>query len=448
MLEAGARRVVFWTLDALRGGHIHRHVQDIQGVMEGGRPAFKELPGLLQHAIATVPFYRDIPSPAISAFPVVTKETYQNHPEAFRSSSFAAQELHRVSTSGSTGVPLVVFQDHDKRNRNSADLIYFHRNRGWQFGDRFVFLRAWTRLHRKSKLAHIKQNSIPVDVIHFGDAEKERLRTLLKSDRKIRAIVGYASALEGFVNYLAGRGDGPGMFHLDVIISDSDALTPGTKAALERMFGCPVIDRYSNEEQGLIACTRPSESAYQINRASYFLELLKLDRDEPASPGETGRVVVTDLYNRAMPLIRYDVGDLAVSDDPDRTDLRFLKSLQGRVADLLVDTSGRAVSAVILSAALDDLKDIRRYQCIQTGMDRFILKLVTNPCFDRENVLIERMHECLGPDACIRLEYVSEIPNNSNGKFRTTRSELLRQQPAPDPEEAMASAASPAVVQD
>ena len=420
MLAAAARRVVFWTLDALRGGPIHRHVQDIQGVMEGGRPAFKELPELLQHAIATVPFYRDIPSATISAFPVVSKETYQNHPEAFRSSSFTAQELHRVSTSGSTGVPLVVFQDHDKRNRNTADLIFFHGNRGWQFGDRFVFLRAWTRLHRKSKLAHIKQNSIPVDVIHFGDAEKERLRALLKSDRKIRAIVGYASALEGFVNYLAGRGDGPGMFHLDVIISDSDALTPGTKAALERMFGCPVIDRYSNEEHGLIACTRPSESAYQINRASYFLELLKLDRDEPASPGETGRVVVTDLYNRAMPLIRYDVGDLAVSDDPDRTDLRFLKSLQGRVADLLVDTSGRAISAVVLGATLNGTPGIRKYQCIQSDAGLFTLKYVAEPGFHSEEELLERLHGCLGSDARISLEQEDDIPASTNGKYKTT----------------------------
>ena len=424
MFGATARRTVFWALDTLRGEPVRRHMQDIEEIMRGDRPAFTTLPQLLSHAIQTVPYYRNIPSATISAFPVVRKETYQSNLDAFHSSAFSHGSLHCVTTSGSTGEPLVVLQDAGKRHRNAADLIYFHRDRGWHIGDRFVFLRAWSRLLRKPRLSHIKQNSIPIDVIHFSDGEKERLRTLLKRDRNIKAMLGYASALDEFVSYLALRGDDASMFNLNVIISDSDTLTPATKAALENMFGCPVVDRYSSEEQGLLACTKPSESEYEINRASYFLELLKLGSDEPAEPGEAGRVVVTDLYNKAMPLIRYDIGDLAISDDPDRTHLRFLRSLNGRVADMLVATSGRPISAILLDAALEEVPNLRKYQCIQSGAAQFAMKIITQPGFDSEKLLLDRLHECLGEEAKIDLHYVKEIPNAPNGKFKTTISAL------------------------
>lgn len=79
-------------------------------------------------------------------------------------------------------------------------------------------------------------------------------------------------------------------------------------AKLEKQFNCTVRSWYSNEENGIMGIQKEEDESYRIDTESYYYEILKLDSDEPAEPGELGRIVITDLYNYAIPLIRYDNG--------------------------------------------------------------------------------------------------------------------------------------------
>ena len=106
---------------------------------------------------------------------------------------------------------------------------------------------------------------------------------------------------------------------------------------LEKIFRCTVRSWYSNEENGIMGLQREEDESYYIDTESYYYEILKLDSDEPAEPGELGRIVITDLYNYAIPLIRYDNGDLAVAERKEK-DGRFrlyLKELYGRRGDMI-----------------------------------------------------------------------------------------------------------------
>ena len=134
------------------------------------------------------------------------------------------------------------------------------------------------------------------------------------------------------------------MFKIKVIFTVSDNLSNSAKNKLEKMFGCPVINRYSNEELGLLAYTPAYSNIFSLNTASYYFELLKLNSDESADIGEVGRLVITDLYNRSMPFIRYDTGDLAISNDRDRKQITSLSSFQGRIADTIKDTEGNIIN--------------------------------------------------------------------------------------------------------
>lgn len=429
MIGAWIRRTGFWFLDLIKGRPIGKHYNNVKAIMEGQcEETNQPLTALLRHTIDTVPYYKNISEPVLAMFPVVNKTIYKQDIEAFHSTSYIDQELHKVTTSGSTGTPFEAVQDEDKQRRNFADLIYHHQIRGWEIGDRFIYLHGWGPDEEKSAMANFKQNSIPFNVLHFNDGEKEKVRTHLKRDKCVTVILGYASALELLVNYMLDKDDNSSMFNIKVIFSDSDTLTNTTRNKLEEMFACPVCDRYSNEEQGILACSKPYENIYYINRASYYIELLKLDNDKPAAPGEIGRVVVTDLYNKGMPFIRYDVGDLAISEEADRANLTILHSLQGRRSDMIFDTNGNMMTEVVLNECFDELQKAKQYQFIQNSKNEYLLKLNCDSDVYDTNDIVNELKGYLGNDAIISVEFVDDIPVAKTGKYQA----IINNQPSQD----------------
>lgn len=225
------------------------------------------------------------------------------------------------------------------------------------------------------------------------------MRKKLKKDKTIQVILGYASAMDSFVNYLDEKGDTADMFNIKVIFTGSDNLSDLTKMKLEKMFGCPVINRYSNEELGVLAVTSVNSNIFRLNTASYYFELLKLDCDEPVGPGEIGRLIVTDLYNNSMPFIRYDTGDLGISNDIDKKHLRTLSSLQGRVADTIKDTNGNMISAVMENNYLHEFYKIKQYQLIQENKNQYLFKVVCDKSYSSIEDLMKICKMILG-DIC------------------------------------------------
>jgi phenylacetate-CoA ligase len=422
MLSETMRRTGFFGLDLMKGGSVRQHYNDICKKNNGTRENHDELQQLLEYAQKNVAYYSELDGVTeLSEFPIVNKRTIMENYDAFQSIEFIGTTLHWVSTSGSTGQPFKANQDASKRNRTIADLIYYHKINGWNLGERYVFLKAWVAFpNAATKLKKFVQNFIPVDVMNFDENAKESLRQLLKTDKKIRVILGYASGMASFVDYLEKNGDHAGMFNIKVIFTDSDNLSNTTKIKLEKMFNCPVINRYSNEEHGLLACTSPYDNRFRLNTASYYFELLKLNRDEPAAKGEIGRLVVTDLYNRSMPYIRYDTGDLAISDDIDRKGPKTLTSFQGRVADTIMDTKGNSISAVIVCNFLDDFFMIRKFQLTQYDKDSYLLKVVCNNF--HSSISDELSNACkrlLGDKSKIDIELVDDIPVEKTGKYKS-----------------------------
>ena len=151
------RRIGFWTIDTIKGGHIRRHYQDVLQIMED---PFSEkavnkrnriLDELLEHTAKTVPFYSKYEQVDFKMLPIIRKDLVQNNFDSFKSNKFQAKELHKVTTSGSTGIPFLLFINQNKRIRNIADTLFFFRNVGYNIGDRLYYLRLW-KGERKSEL--------------------------------------------------------------------------------------------------------------------------------------------------------------------------------------------------------------------------------------------------------------------------------------------------------
>lgn len=420
MFGAWLRRTVYWTLDAIKGGKIAAHRNDIKAKLAGEKGIEGSLSEILEYAKENVPYYQGKAYETLSDFPVINKKIIMEHYDSFRSIEYRDdQKLHEVYTSGSSGNPFHAYQDPGKRHRVIADLTEIHETLGWKIGERYVFLRAWTGHYNSMGLQQLKQNFIAADVIRFDKLAMNKLRNTLKKDSNIRTILGYSSSLVDLAQYMLEQGDRPEEFSVRLIIADSDNLSPSGKANLEKVFGCPVVSRYDNEEQGVLAYTLPYQDEFVVNTPSLYMEILAMDEDVPVAPGETGRVVVTDMYNRAMAFIRYDTGDLAVAGERDGDRCLTIQSLQGRTADVLRDMDGNAVCSATVNNYMCYFYNIKKYQLIQEAEGVFELLIVCS----EENVSVEdvksNMKQILGKDAEISVRVVDTIPVEKNGKFKT-----------------------------
>ena len=157
-----------------------------------------------------------------------------------------------------------------------------------------------------------------------------------------------------------------------------------------------------------------------INTASYLVEIFKIDSDTLVADGELGRIVVTDFYNLAMPMIRYDTGDIgSISATKDAFGNTYLDVVEGRKLDLIYAADGRLLSSYIVYKNMWQYTEITQYQLIQHGEKDYTFKAnLEGAVFKREKQLVDEFKTYLGEDANFKVEYVAEIPLLASGKRR------------------------------
>lgn len=420
MFSDWIRRTSFWVLDALRDGEIYKNYLDVKEKNTQGIPNTEQLMSLLQFATATTPFYRRCDATDINSFPVITKNDLKSQWKDFHSESYKGKPVHYMSTSGSTGTPFTMEWDMGKRKRQLAELIYYNELAGQKLGQPYMYFRVWTDKNRKFKRELWMQNLTPINILHLDDATMEQIRVHLKKKPYINSCLAYASTYEYLVRYLTAKGDGPSMFHTKSFISGSEVLSMEMKRAIKERIGCMVIDRYSNEENGFLAQSGDLSDEFKVNIASFYIEILRQDSDAPAGVGEVGRIVVTDLFSSAVPLIRYDTGDLAIKASEKAGWVTMLKTIQGRRVDVIYDTQGHTLTAHTWSVYMWKFEKLKQYQFVQEGEKQYVLRVNGAKDVYSDEELITHLKSVLGSDAEIQIEHVEEIPTLASGKFKKT----------------------------
>ena len=413
------REVGFWGLDRIRGSAIRHHLADIEVLSREPDRRQEALrvrqKAFLAHATATTGHYaRFQGAQRLLDFPILQKGEIRADYDGFRSTAFAPEELTSASTSGSYGTPLVFPLSRDKRARQLAELLYFTGWIGWKVGMRYLQVRA----RNPSRLQRFIHNEEVVDPTHMTLEWYRRGRALLR-DSGIQFLMGYPSAIHALAEYCRNQGDGPDSFQLLGACLGGETLTPSARRVMEETFGCPVRSRYAANELGVIAQEPLDEPGrHVLNACSQVHEVLCLDCDAPAPAGQLGRLVVTDLYSHALPLIRYDTGDLAVLSDCPAADsgLPVLDRLEGRHTDVIMDAQGNRMSNLGLFDAFGGIENLVRFQLVQSGPAQYVVRCVVLPGFDQDGQVGERARAVLGAGARITVERVSEIPPLASGK--------------------------------
>jgi phenylacetate-CoA ligase len=414
------------------GSRVRRHYSDIRNIMEnyGDPNVSKNLEGylrdILTYATENVEFYKQFKTfNSLRSFPVINKNIIRDNYEAFQSPEFLKAAVEKMHTSGSTGTPFVVRHDMNKRARVYAEMMYFWGKAGYQIGMRYVFFRVWTPLNRKSKLTTWARNLVMVDIRNL---DERRIRHLLRSDRRIKMLIGYVPTLDSLGIYLKTCGDTPEMYNLRTIIGFGEAFPENIQRRLKKVFGCNVISLYSNQENGMLAVECVDNKEFHVNRASYYIELLKIDSDEPVSVEEPGRIVVTDLFNHAMPLIRYDTGDIGTwkKETECGWQSQLLSSIQGSMVDPLFDTKGKIISSDEISVNLWLYDKVLQFQFVQEGAKLYVLKLNGAKGNYDDAQFVKLVKDAVGEDAEVVIEHVDGIPVLESGKRKIVVNNFLK----------------------
>ncbi len=239
-------------------------------------------------------------------------------------------------------------------------------------------------------------------------------------------LLTYPSNLLGLLQHCEASGlRFPG---LRQVATMGEVVEPGARAACERVWGVTITDCYSAQELGLIALQCPEHPHYHVQSENVLVEIVDAD-GKPCAPGRTGRLVITDLHNFAMPLIRYEIGDYAEAGDlcPCGRGLPVIKRIVGRVHNMFTLPSGEQFWPVPFSSKeLLAVAPVRQFQFVQKSLDEIEVKLATarDLTEGEEAALRELIGRKLGPDFALRFVYVDEIPRLPSGKFEDFRSEV------------------------
>lgn len=404
------RKLLFNVIDRKNGSPVAKGIHDLSFQFDSGFTSADERKrDIVHHITDTVPYYRAYRGAELSELPVIEKRIIKENQERFVSDAYAAKltSLRKATTSGSYGTPFTFYLNPEKRSRMIAEVYFFGSGSGFEVGRKHAYLVA----KKKSKFQQFTQNQLMITVGKLDDSWcQSTVETLRKTGTKV--VVGYASAIERLAIYLLSRSE---VLEMDGVITISEVLSDEARSRIGKAFQSPAISRYSTEELGVLANQDTTGQFFYLNQANYFIEILKQDSEEPASVGELGRIVVTDYFNRSMPLVRYDIGDLATPLEIQNGLVTKIDRVEGRRLAVIRNVNGDVISSFQINGALRESQDIVQFQFSQEGVADYKLRAVVKQPID-EAVVVKLYKNILGDSARIQLEYVDDIPALPSGK--------------------------------
>lgn len=395
----------------------------------------RKLREIVAHAYREVPYYTKLfdslglkpehirDEGDLRKLPVLTKDQVRLHKDDFVARSFKGAHLSVFKTGGSTGIPVEILKDPRQVELVNATGLRVFGWAGWKIGEPvgMIWGNPPEELSTKEKLLDLLVNPIiTLDTMRLTD----ETMTAFVADWKRRQptlLRGHSHSIYIFASFCVKHGITS--VRPNAIISSSMMLIPSERRVIEQAFQCKVTDLYGCEEVGLIGTECERHDGMHIDMENNLVELLD-PSGNPVPQGQDGAVVVTNLLNRSMPLIRYKMGDVASLRGgacPCGRTLPLMNNISGRVADFLVRKDGSVVAGVsLVERTLTKFPGVAQMQIVQEDLDNIVLRIAKDPNYSAatESALVEEFKDSVGRHNHIRIEFVAAIPQEKSGKFR------------------------------
>lgn len=399
----------------------------------------RRIRGIVRYAGKAVPYYRDLfaqegidprqirGAEDLDRLPLLDKEQVRRESERFVAETRAGRDALRFLTSGSTGRPIEIRHD---RGSLLANMAYGERERaptiresGGKFRPKELYVGYETSTF-KAVVEFYRQNTLmPVQPRRrFVPLQEpiERVAEIVREEQP-DILVGYGGWIDLFFRTLHAREISVPMPRM--VMYMGEALPHGGREFIEENFGVPVLSRYNAVESFKIGFYCEKRTGFHLHEDLCHVRVIEEDGN-PAPPGVAGRLVISNLVNRATVLLRYPIGDMAALTAAEcscgRT-LRVLSELEGRVEDVLTLADGRFVHPRAVWEVFKTDSEVLQYQLTQLERRRFSLTLVTaseqgyRRALDRA---LPQLRHLLGDDAIVDPDHHTEVRRPGNEKFR------------------------------
>lgn len=363
--------------------------------------------------------------------PILQKKNLQLPIKQLLSKPYRRGNVYLGNTSGSSGHPFYFAKDKRCHAFTWANIIHQYRVYGIEIAHhqaRFYGIPHSGTSHWKERLKDLIGNRTRFPVFDLSDKKFDEWLKRFKNG-KFDYAYGYTSALVYFSRYCIEKGVQIKEIcpSLKACIVTSETCLKEDRYLLFEAFGVPILNEYGASETDVLAFQEETNN-WKICGSNVFLEIVD-DEGRRVPDGIEGRILVTSLHNKAMPFIRYEIGDLGIM-GRDNNGLPVLKQLSGRINDKVCLPSGRSAAGLtfyyISRTLLEGGGILKEFIIRQIALDTFLFEIVAErDLLPKEVGAIQRqMDNYLEPGLKLVIRRVREIKRSNTGKIKHFFSEI------------------------
>lgn len=392
---------------------------------------------IVDYHITNNSFYRELvgskKSTAWNDLPILNKKNLQKPLTERLSKEYSPKSVFVNKTSGSSGDPFVFAKDKYAHAITWASIIHrfgwYKINFNTSFQARFYGIPLDFIGNKKERIKDLLSNRYRFTIFDLSDVVLEKVLLKFRT-KKFDYINGYTSSIVLFAKFLQSK---------NIVLKDicptlkvcmvtSEMLFEDDKILLEKQFGIPIVNEYGASELDLIAFQN-TNGDWQVNAETLFVEIL--DENNHVLPyGKEGRIVITSLYNKAHPFIRYDIGDIGILDENSTLQKPILKQLIGRTNDIAVLPSGKKSPGLtfyyVTKSIIEDDGNVKEFIIKQTEIDCFEIDYVSEK--ELSSVQIHKIEDAIAlylePNLNFTFTRKSSLERTSRGKLKQFKSML------------------------
>lgn len=389
-------------------------------------PYYKEIGRINDIQISKDNIFDDVKN-----FPVLRKEILRNNYGDLKSQTFDGDYFKNTS-GGSTGEPVIFLQDTIFNEKQKGSKIFFDEWAGRKDGEKMIKLWGSERDILKGSQGMegwIKEKLLNIKLLNSFKMSENDMKKYIEiiNREKPKIIEAYVQSIYELSKFIQNN-------NLDVyspkgIITSAGTLYPQYKRLIEDVFKTKVYNQYGSREVGLMAFSCNKEEGLHLNIYNHYIEILN-DKLEPCKPGEIGLIFVTTLNNYVMPLIRYQIGDMAI---PAKNELcscgrglPLIEKVTGRNVDLFKAKNGALIDGEYFTHLIYFRNWIKRFQFVQKEIDLIKIYIVLNNDKNESDMkdITEKIKIVMGVSCKVEFEFVSDIESTKSGKYLYTISEI------------------------
>jgi len=365
--------------------------------------------------------------------PVMTKADLQKPLKDRLSKRYKTSKVFVNKTSGSSGHPFIFAKDKYAHALTWAHIIWLYQQHGIDmnssFEARFYGIPKDVVGYRKERLKDFLANRHRFDIFDLSQSNLHKFLELFK-EKSFDYINGYTSSIVLFAKFLKEQNVILKVVcpTLKICITTSEMLFEDDRQLLENQLGLKIVNEYGASELDVIAFEN-EKGEWQLNNKTLHVEVVD-DHGFALPHGQEGDIVITSLYNKAHPFIRYQIGDRGIIDENSTAQNPILKSLTGRTNDFAILPSGKKVPALsfyyVTKSVIEDSGLVKEIKIIQKELSKFTIQYKAESELDQiqKQKITTAVETYLEKGLEITFERKNELDRSESGKLKQFTSQL------------------------